>query len=74
MDPSKIKKCERCHHLEQIAEGFRLALLEASKLLRFVLLPTTTDADRAEIYKKAFLDPPEPSPAQQAPPTPPPAV
>lgn len=53
-DPDDIAKCDRCLGLEQLAEGYRMALIEASKLLQFILLPTTTDADRAEIRRQAF--------------------
>lgn len=70
-DPPDIDKCERCVKLEELADGFRIALLEASKLLQFVLLPTTTDAERAEIYRRAFVNPSGPSDSSEAPPTPP---
>jgi hypothetical protein len=66
-----IKKCERCPQLEELAEGFRTALVEAAKLIEFILLPSTTDADRAEIRRRAFGPPSEASDGQVAPPTPP---
>lgn len=55
--PEPIKKCERCPQMEELAEGFRVALIEAAKLIEFILLPSTTDADRAEIRRRAFGDP-----------------
>lgn len=70
-DPEDIVKCDRCPQLEQLAEGYRIALVESAKLLQFILLPTTTDADRAEIYRMAFSDVPDLSPGQKAPPIPP---
>lgn len=71
IDPTKIKKCERCVQMEQLADGYRIALIESAKLLQFVLLPTTTDAERAEIRQKAFDMASEPSEAPKAPPAPP---
>lgn len=70
-DPEDIIKCDRCPQLEELAEGYRVALVESAKLLQFLLLPSTTDADRAEIYRKAFSDVPDLSSAPDAPPTPP---
>lgn len=70
-DDPDIQKCERCPQLEQLAEGYRIALLESAKLLQFILLPTTTDADRAEIYRRAFSAVPDLSNNQQGPPIPP---
>lgn len=66
-----IQKCERCPQMEELAEGFRLALVEAAKLIQFILLPTTTDAQRAEIRLKAFGPPSVASEGQSGPPTPP---
>lgn len=71
IDPTKIQKCERCKQLEELADGFRLALVEAAKLLQFVLLPTTTDAERAEIRQKAFEMASDTTPQPGAPPAPP---
>lgn len=70
-DPMEIEKCERCPQLEELAEGFRVALIEAAKLIEFILLPSTTDADRAEIRRKAFGTPSEAPEGQSGPPTPP---
>lgn len=53
-DPTPIQKCERCHEVESLAEGYRIAVVEAAKLLEFVLDPSTTEAMRAEIRKLAF--------------------
>lgn len=69
-DPD-IKKCERCPQVEELAEGFRQALIEAAKLIQFILLPTTTDAERAEIRRKAFGPPSGAPKAQSGPPMPP---
>jgi hypothetical protein len=65
-----IQKCERCYQLEELAEGFRLALIESSKLLEFLIDPSTTDADRAEIRKRVFEGTSGPSSEPEWPPTP----
>ena len=65
-----IKKCDRCPQIEELAEGYRIALIEAAKLIEFILLPSTTDADRAEIREKAFGPPSGPQKDQNGPPTP----
>jgi hypothetical protein len=51
-----IQKCERCALAEELAEGFRLALIEAAKLIEFILDPATTDAQRADLRQQAFSD------------------
>lgn len=55
-----IQKCERCTVIEELAEGYRLALLEAARLVEFLVDPTTTDEQRAEIRQKAFDELPPP--------------
>lgn len=54
-----IQKCERCGQMEELAEGFRLALIEAAKLIEFILDPGTTEVERAQVRLQAFGNLPE---------------
>ena len=68
--PAPIQKCDRCPEIEALAESYRIALIEAAKLIDFILAPTTTEAERTEIRRRAFGDLSELPPEQQSPSTP----
>lgn len=59
MSETPVQKCERCGQMEELAEGFRLALIEAAKLIEFILDPNTTEAERESVRQQAFGGLPE---------------